>query len=56
MLIQQYLRMALQGEGQTELISSIFFSLQSPTVEAYKAKQKSAVDAQKTLVSSMEGM
>lgn len=41
------LRAALQGKGKPGLIPSFFFSLQSPTVEAYKARQKSVVQAQK---------
>jgi len=41
------MRNALKGDGMPELIPSFFFSLQSPTVEAYKNKQKSVVDAQK---------
>ena len=40
------LRSALR-EDKAELIPSFFFSLQSPTVETYKAQQKSVVDAQK---------
>jgi len=43
------LRTALQ-DGKAELIPSFFFSLQSPTVEDYKAEQKAVVDAQKALI------
>jgi methylglyoxal synthase len=41
------LRQALVGKGRPELIPSFFFSLQSPTVEAYKAGQKAVVDSHK---------
>ena len=54
-MLVSVLRCALQ-EDKAELIPSFFFSLQSPTVASYKAQQKSVVDAQKALVSSMEGM
>jgi len=47
LMICQCLRTALIGKGKPELIPSFFFSLQSPTVEAYKKQQKSVVDAQK---------
>jgi len=43
------LRSALQGKGRLELIPSFFFSLQSPTVEAYKKQQKSVVDKHKAM-------
>mmetsp|Transcript_2588 Transcript_2588/g.5814 ORF Transcript_2588/g.5814 Transcript_2588/m.5814 type:complete len:385 (-) Transcript_2588:186-1340(-) len=36
-------RMALTGQGRAELLPSFFFSLQAPSVEAYKAAQKSKV-------------
>ena len=48
LILTTVLRMALQGEGKPELIPSFFFSLQSPTVEAYKNKQKSVVESHKT--------
>lgn len=47
LMITQTLRTAITGKGKPELIPSFFFSLQSPTVEAYKLQQKSVVDAQK---------
>jgi methylglyoxal synthase len=47
LMIAQCLRMALIGKGKPELIPSFFFSLQSPTVEAYKNQQKRVVDKQK---------
>jgi len=52
LMICQTLRMALIGKGRPELIPSFFFSLQSPTVEAYKAGQKAVVDAQKAMVNA----
>jgi len=55
-MLLQSLRLGLMGDGRAELIPSFFFSLQSPTVEEYKAQQKSVVDAQKALVSSMNGI
>eukprot|EP00534_Pseudo-nitzschia_fraudulenta_P001293 CAMPEP_0201116658 /NCGR_PEP_ID=MMETSP0850-20130426/858_1 /ASSEMBLY_ACC=CAM_ASM_000622 /TAXON_ID=183588 /ORGANISM="Pseudo-nitzschia fraudulenta, Strain WWA7" /LENGTH=367 /DNA_ID=CAMNT_0047380785 /DNA_START=139 /DNA_END=1242 /DNA_ORIENTATION=- len=45
-MLAQCLRMAIKGEGKPELIPSFFFSLQSPTVEAYKARQKRVVNEQ----------
>jgi len=50
LMINNCLRHALAGKGKPELIPSFFFSLQSPTVEAYKRNQKSVVDAQKALI------
>lgn len=47
LMICSTLRQALIGKGKPELIPSFFFSLQSPTVEAYKKQQKAVVDAQK---------
>ncbi len=47
LMICSTLRAAMIGKGKPELIPSFFFSLQSPTVEAYKKQQKSVVDAQK---------
>jgi len=47
LMLTYTLRAALQGKGKPNLIPSFFFSLQSPTVEAYKAQQKSVVQAQK---------
>jgi len=47
LMICATLRSALIGKGKPELIPSFFFSLQSPTVEAYKKQQKAVVDAQK---------
>ena len=44
MLMLHPLRMAIQGEGQPELIPSFFFQLQSPTVEAYKKGQDQVID------------
>lgn len=46
LMLMQCLRMALKGEGKPELLPSFFFSLQSPTVEAYKNKQKCVVESQ----------
>ena len=46
------LRQALMGEGKPEMIPSFFFSLQSPTVEAYKKQQKAVVDNQKALAAN----
>jgi len=43
MTIMEVFRMALKGEGKPELLPSFFFSLQSPTVEAYKNAQKKVV-------------
>lgn len=47
LMICSTLRQALIGRGKPELMPSFFFSLQSPTVEAYKKQQKAVVDAQK---------
>lgn len=52
LMLMYTLRAALQGKGKPNLIPSFFFSLQSPTVEAYKARQKSVVQAQKDLMVS----
>lgn len=43
LMICHCLRQALMGEGRAELIPSFFFSLQSPTIEAYKTKQKAVI-------------
>jgi len=43
MTIMEVFRLALKGEGKAELLPSFFFSLQSPTVEAYKNSQKKIV-------------
>ena len=43
MTILEVFKMALMGEGRPELIPSFFFTLQSPTVEAYKNNQKKAI-------------
>jgi len=51
LMITQCLRSALVGKGKPELIPSFFFSLQSPTVEAYKNQQKCVVDSQKVKAS-----
>jgi methylglyoxal synthase len=45
LMVCQCLRQALIGKGRPELIPSFFFSLQSPTVEAYKARQKAVVQS-----------
>mmetsp|Transcript_22516 Transcript_22516/g.45937 ORF Transcript_22516/g.45937 Transcript_22516/m.45937 type:complete len:410 (+) Transcript_22516:304-1533(+) len=50
LMLLQCLRMALEGEGRPELIPSFFFSLQSPTVEAYKKNQRKMVEEQKKMV------
>jgi len=47
LMIVNCLRQALVAKGKPELIPSFFFSLQSPTVEAYKSQQKAVVDKQK---------
>lgn len=52
LMICSCLRQALIGKGKPELIPSFFFSLQSPTVEAYKQGQKAVVDAQKAQVNA----
>jgi methylglyoxal synthase len=43
MTIMEVFKMALEGSGRPELIPSFFYSLQSPTVEAYKINQKKAI-------------
>lgn len=50
LMITSCLRQALIGKGKPELIPSFFFSLQSPTVEAYKQDQKKVVDTQKAQI------
>lgn len=45
LMLLHTLRLALKGEGQPELIPSFFFSLLSPTVEAYKSNQKKVVNS-----------
>jgi len=45
LMVVQCLRQALIGKGRPELIPSFFFSLQSPTVEDYKARQKAVVQS-----------
>lgn len=52
LMLMYTLRAALQGKGKPSLIPSFFFTLQSPTVEAYKARQKSVVQAQKDQIVS----
>jgi len=47
MMMMVSLRLALEGKGRPDLIPSFFFSLQSPTVEAYKKRQKEVVDNEK---------
>jgi methylglyoxal synthase len=51
-MLLQCLRTALM-ENRAELIPSFFFSLQSPTVEAYKAQQSAVVNMQKQNVHNM---
>lgn len=45
MTVMQVFRMALQGEGKPELLPSFFFSLQGPSVAAYKKAQMMKVDS-----------
>lgn len=47
LMICQCLRQALVGKGRAELIPSFFFSLQSPTVEAYKSRQTAVIQSHK---------
>lgn len=47
LMICQCLRQALIGKGRAELIPSFFFSLQSPTVEAYKSRQTAVIQSHK---------
>lgn len=56
LMITQTLRQAITGKGKPELIPSFFFSLQSPTVEAYKSQQKSVVDAQKAAAAKINAL
>lgn len=62
LMMLQTLRSALVGKGKPNLIPSFFFSLQSPTVEAYKKNQKKVVNSHKRkeehkrLASSRESM
>lgn len=53
LMIVNCLRSALIGKGRPELMPSFFFTLQSPSVEAYKAQQKAVVEAQKAQVRRM---
>lgn len=53
LMIVNCLRQALVGKGRPELMPSFFFTLQSPSVEAYKAQQKAVVEAQKAQVKRM---
>jgi len=46
MTIMEPLRLALEGDGRPELIPSFFFTLASPTVEAYKIGQAKIVKSQ----------
>lgn len=50
LMLTHCLRQALQGKGKPEMIPSFFFSLQCPSVEAYKAEQKAVVNAQRAKV------
>ena len=50
MTIMEVFRLALMGEGKAELLPSFFFSLQSPTVEAYKTAQKKVVRSRSCLI------
>jgi len=45
MAIMQVFRIALEGKGMAELIPSFFFSLQSPSVAAYKTAQTKIVES-----------
>jgi methylglyoxal synthase len=45
MIIMELFKMALIGEGRPEIIPSFFFTLQSPTVQAYKNNQKKAIES-----------
>ena len=50
MTIMEVFRIALMGEGKPELLPSFFFSLQSPTVEAYKNSQKKVVRSRSCVI------
>ena len=47
LMITHCLREALQGEGKPEMIPTFFFSLQCPSVAAYKTQQKKVVAKKK---------
>lgn len=47
LMMMNVLRNALKGDGKPELIPSFFFSLQSPSVAAYKVRQKSVIASHK---------
>jgi methylglyoxal synthase len=53
LMVVNCLRQALVGKGRPEMMPSFFFTLQSPSVEAYKAQQKAVVEAQKAQVRRM---
>ena len=49
MSLMQVLKLALVGQGKAELIPSFFFSLQSPTVGAYKKEQSEVIKRNSTV-------
>jgi methylglyoxal synthase len=51
LMLVHTLRDALKGAGRPELIPSFFFSLQSPSVTAYKANQKKVIANHSSAVS-----
>jgi len=51
LMLVHTLRDALKGAGRPELIPSFFFSLQSPSVTAYKANQKKVIASHSSAVS-----
>merc|ERR1712060_833423 len=51
LMLTHTLRNALKGVGRPELIPSFFFSLQSPSVTAYKAAQKKIIASHSSAVS-----
>ena len=48
MAIMEVFKMALVEEGRPEIIPSFFFTLQSPTVAAYKNNQNQAIESHRT--------
>lgn len=50
-VMMEVLRSALSGEGKPELIPSFFFTLQSPTVEAYMEAQKRVIRSRSSITS-----
>eukprot|EP01083_Nonionella_stella_P204916 746666_1 len=53
-MLMNTLRIALQGQGRPELIPSFFFTLQSPSVVAYKLAQKKVIASHRSsLINSL---